>query len=49
MQARVAAAEADGREGRIERFDSRAKAFAYLDSLAHAPSRERVNPLLRQR
>jgi hypothetical protein len=34
MQARIAAAEADRREGRVEKFDSREAAFAYLDGLA---------------
>lgn len=34
MQARIAEAEADRREGRVKRFDSREAALAYLDSLA---------------
>ncbi len=34
MQSRIAAAEADRREGRVEKFDSREAAFAYLDGLA---------------
>ncbi|HEX8317416.1 hypothetical protein [Longimicrobium sp.] len=34
MQARIAAAEADRRGGRVEKFDSREAAFAYLDGLA---------------
>jgi hypothetical protein len=34
MQARIAAAEADRREGRVEKLDSRDAAFAYLDGLA---------------
>jgi hypothetical protein len=33
MQARIAEAEADMREGRVKRFDSRDEAMAYLDSL----------------
>ncbi len=34
MQARIQKAEADRREGRVEKFDSREAALAYLDSLA---------------
>jgi len=34
MQVRIGAAEADRREGRVEKFDSRETAFAYLDGLA---------------
>jgi hypothetical protein len=34
MQARIAKAEADRREGRVEKFDSREAAFAHLDTLA---------------
>jgi hypothetical protein len=34
MQARIAEAEADLREGRVKRFDSREAALAYLDGLA---------------
>jgi hypothetical protein len=34
MQARIAAAEADRREGRVEKFDSREAALAALNSLA---------------
>lgn len=34
MQARIQKAEADRREGRVEKFDSREAALAHLDSLA---------------
>jgi hypothetical protein len=33
MQARIAEAEAERREGRVKRFDNRDEAIAYLDSL----------------
>lgn len=34
MKARIAESEADVREGRTRRFDSREEAFAFVDSLA---------------